>query len=226
MKRVNRLMLAVGVALAALSFLAVLALGALGQQSPQATPVPDVSVVVAAADLPLGAQVTADKLTTTTKPQTDATGDVRRSAGSRRQGHSACCIPGPGPDHRRLRDHCRSARSGQVTPARPACDRGAAEQCRLGRRAAPAGRLRRRPDLDGRPRRAQPHRRPQPEPVGRRRRQAPIRTSRSTTTSTTPRSRSSFRTFRSWPRSHRRRRTRTVATLRRLRSPTWSCSWQ
>lgn len=74
MKRVNRLMLAVGVALAALSFLAVLALGALGQQSPQATPVPDVSVVVAAADLPLGAQVTADKLTTTTKPQTDATG--------------------------------------------------------------------------------------------------------------------------------------------------------
>lgn len=72
MKRANRLMLVIGVGLAALSFVAVLALGGFGQQQQQATPVPDVPVVVAAADLALGAQVTADNLATTTKPQTEA----------------------------------------------------------------------------------------------------------------------------------------------------------
>jgi pilus assembly protein CpaB len=74
LKRANRLMLVVGVALAALSFVAVLALSGAGGQSAQATPPPDVTVVVAAADLPLGVQITADKLSTTTVPQTAATG--------------------------------------------------------------------------------------------------------------------------------------------------------
>jgi pilus assembly protein CpaB len=74
LKRANRLMLVVGVALAALSFVAVLALGGFGQSGGTADVVPDVPVVVAAVDLALGTQVTADQLTTTTKPQTEATG--------------------------------------------------------------------------------------------------------------------------------------------------------
>jgi pilus assembly protein CpaB len=74
LKRANRLILVVGVVLAVVSFVAVLALGGLAQGSAKATPVPDVPVVVAAANLTLGAQVTADQLTTTTKPMTDATG--------------------------------------------------------------------------------------------------------------------------------------------------------
>ncbi len=62
-------MLVIGVALAALSFVAVLALGGLGQQ--QAAPqTVDVPVVVAAADLPLGTQITADNLATATMPET------------------------------------------------------------------------------------------------------------------------------------------------------------
>ncbi|HEY5488461.1 MAG TPA: Flp pilus assembly protein CpaB [Candidatus Limnocylindrales bacterium] len=80
MKRANRLMLIVGVALAALSFVAVLALSGMGQQSPQTTPPPDVTVVVAAADLPLGVQITADKLSTTTMPQTAAVGTFQDPA--------------------------------------------------------------------------------------------------------------------------------------------------
>ena len=68
-------MLVIGVALAALSFVAVLALGGFGQQGQaQPTVEPEVPVVVAASDLPLGAQVTADKLATTTKPQSEALG--------------------------------------------------------------------------------------------------------------------------------------------------------
>jgi pilus assembly protein CpaB len=65
-------MLVVGVTLAVVAFVAVLALGGLGQGGPAPTTVPDVTVVVAASDLALGAQVTADKLTTATKPQTEA----------------------------------------------------------------------------------------------------------------------------------------------------------
>ncbi|HEY5519286.1 MAG TPA: Flp pilus assembly protein CpaB [Candidatus Limnocylindrales bacterium] len=80
MKRANRLMLIVGVALAALSFVAVLALSGMGQQSPQTTPPPDVTVVVAAADLPLGVQITADKLSTTTMSQTAAVGTFQDPA--------------------------------------------------------------------------------------------------------------------------------------------------
>jgi pilus assembly protein CpaB len=67
-------MLVIGVALAALSFVAVLAIGGFGQQAPPPPQIPDVPVVVAASDLTLGMQVTADKLATTTKPQTDAVG--------------------------------------------------------------------------------------------------------------------------------------------------------
>ena len=73
-------MLVVGAALAALSFVAVLALSGAGGQSPQSTPPPDVTVVVAAADLPLGVQITADKLSTTTVPQTAATGTFQDPA--------------------------------------------------------------------------------------------------------------------------------------------------
>ncbi len=80
MKRANRLMLIVGVALAALSFVAVLALSGMGQQSPQTTPAPDVTVVVAAADLPLGVQITADKVSTTTMSPTQATGTFQDPA--------------------------------------------------------------------------------------------------------------------------------------------------
>jgi pilus assembly protein CpaB len=71
LKRANRLMLLIGVALAALSFVAVLAFG--GSSNQNAKPSPNVTVVVAAADLTLGSQVTAAQLTTTTEPQAEAT---------------------------------------------------------------------------------------------------------------------------------------------------------
>ncbi len=67
-------MLVIGVALAALSFVAVLAFGGFGQQAAPPPQIPDVPVVVAASDLTLGMQVTAENLTTTTKPQTEALG--------------------------------------------------------------------------------------------------------------------------------------------------------
>lgn len=76
MKRANRLLLILGVALAAVSFVAVLALGAFNQPATQ-TPA-DVSVIVAAADLPLGSQITADKLTTATRPETEAANTYTR----------------------------------------------------------------------------------------------------------------------------------------------------
>ncbi len=71
MKRGNRLMLIVGVFLAAISFVAVLAFGGFGQ-APAATPVPDVQVVVAAQDIALGAALTADQMTTGTMAPADA----------------------------------------------------------------------------------------------------------------------------------------------------------
>ncbi len=77
MKRANRFMLIAGVALAAVAFVAVLAFGNLGQtQAPP--PPPDVNVVVAALDLPLGTELTADKLTTQTRAQADASGTYQR----------------------------------------------------------------------------------------------------------------------------------------------------
>lgn len=78
MKRSNRLMLIFGVVLAATSFVAVLAFGGFGQQ-PQAPAVPDVDVVVAAVDLPLGTTISADQVSTTTRPLTDAADTYRTS---------------------------------------------------------------------------------------------------------------------------------------------------
>ena len=78
MKRANRFMLIIGVALAALSFIAVLAFGGVGGQNKAASD-PDVSVVVAATDLVLGSQVTAEQLTTTTKPQSQASGTYQNA---------------------------------------------------------------------------------------------------------------------------------------------------
>jgi pilus assembly protein CpaB len=69
----NRFMLIAGLALAIVAFVAVLAFGNMGQtQAPP--PQQDVNVVVAAFDLPLGTQLTADKLTTQTRLQADASG--------------------------------------------------------------------------------------------------------------------------------------------------------
>ncbi|MDL2335309.1 MAG: Flp pilus assembly protein CpaB [Chloroflexota bacterium] len=77
MKRANRFMLIAGVALAAVAFVAVLAFGNMGQT--QAPPPPqDVNVVVAALDLPLGTELTADKLTTQTRAQAEASGTYQR----------------------------------------------------------------------------------------------------------------------------------------------------
>ncbi len=70
MKRANRMMLIVGVGLAAVSFVAVLALGAFNNQAP-AQP-QDVTVVVAASDIPLGTQISADKLTTAMRPAAES----------------------------------------------------------------------------------------------------------------------------------------------------------
>ena len=72
MKRANRLMLVAGIILAAIAFVAVLAFASLNQQPPPA--IPAVSVVVAAADLPLGTSLSAEVLTTETRPQADASG--------------------------------------------------------------------------------------------------------------------------------------------------------
>ena len=70
-------MLIAGVALAAVAFVAVLAFGNIGQT--QAPPPPqDVNVVVAALDLPLGTELTADKLTTQTRTQAEASGTYQR----------------------------------------------------------------------------------------------------------------------------------------------------
>jgi Flp pilus assembly protein CpaB len=69
-KRANRLMLIFGVILAVVSFVVVLAFGGLGNQGP--APVTEVAVVVAAADLPLGTAITADKLTTVNRPTAEA----------------------------------------------------------------------------------------------------------------------------------------------------------
>ena len=70
MKRANRLMLVVGVLLAAVAFVAVLAFANLGQQAP--AQVADVSVVVASTDLGLGTALTADMVSTTTVPPDQA----------------------------------------------------------------------------------------------------------------------------------------------------------
>ena len=77
MKRANRFLLIAGVLLAAVAFVAVIAFGGMGQ--PQVAPPPaDVSVVVAAVDLTLGAQLTADALTTQKRSVADASGTFQQ----------------------------------------------------------------------------------------------------------------------------------------------------
>jgi Flp pilus assembly protein CpaB len=71
-KRANKLMLIFGVILAAVSFVAVLAFGSLGQQQP-AAPDPDVPVVVASQNLTLGTALTPEMLATVSRPPADAT---------------------------------------------------------------------------------------------------------------------------------------------------------
>ena len=70
-------MLIAGVLLAAIAFVAVLAFGGMGT-SPVVAPPADVNVVVAAVDLALGTELTADKLATQTRPQAEASGTYQR----------------------------------------------------------------------------------------------------------------------------------------------------
>lgn len=77
MKRANRFMLIAGVLLAGVAFVAVLAFGGMGT-TPVVAPPADVNVVVAAVDLALGTELTADKLTTQTRPQAEASGTYQR----------------------------------------------------------------------------------------------------------------------------------------------------
>jgi Flp pilus assembly protein CpaB len=72
LKRANRLILLFGVVLAAVSFVAVLGFGSFGQQPQQPTD-PDVQVVVTSTNVSLGTALTADMLTTSALPQSQAT---------------------------------------------------------------------------------------------------------------------------------------------------------
>jgi pilus assembly protein CpaB len=77
LKRANKLMLIAGVILAAVSFVAVVAFGSLNG-APQAPVSQDVNVVVAAHDLALGTALTADAVTTITRPETEAADTYRQ----------------------------------------------------------------------------------------------------------------------------------------------------
>jgi pilus assembly protein CpaB len=77
LKRANRFLLIAGVLLAGVAFVAVLAFGGMGTTTVVAPPA-DVNVVVAAVDLTLGTELTADKLTTQTRPQAEASGTYQR----------------------------------------------------------------------------------------------------------------------------------------------------
>jgi Flp pilus assembly protein CpaB len=70
-------MLIAGVLLAGVAFVAVLAFGGIGT-TPVTAPPADVNVVVAALDLTLGTELSADKLTTQTRPQAEASGTYQR----------------------------------------------------------------------------------------------------------------------------------------------------
>jgi pilus assembly protein CpaB len=71
-------MLIAGVLLAGVAFVAVLAFGGMGT-TPVVAPPADVNVVVAAVDLTLGTELTADKLTIQTRPQAEASGTYQRT---------------------------------------------------------------------------------------------------------------------------------------------------
>jgi pilus assembly protein CpaB len=73
LKRSNRVVLMFGVALAAIAFVGVLAIGSLGGNN-EPPPVETVQVVVATADVPLGTQLTADMLGTQERPIPQAAG--------------------------------------------------------------------------------------------------------------------------------------------------------
>lgn len=76
MKRSNRVLLLLGVALAVVAFVGVLAVGSLGQ-APVAPAVENVTVVVAAQDLPLGTQLTNEMLKTEERPVPQAADSFR-----------------------------------------------------------------------------------------------------------------------------------------------------
>ncbi len=82
MKRSNRLVLLIGIFLALVAFVLVI-LTLQGGNKPGETVAPTTTVVIAARDLPLGTKITADAVTTETRPLTEkpvngftATGDV------------------------------------------------------------------------------------------------------------------------------------------------------
>ena len=86
MKRSNRLVLLVGVFLAIVAFIAVLLLGPGSGGGGGTPPVPTTApTVIATADIPLGARITADKVTVQDKPidgrDVDAFGDVSQVLG-------------------------------------------------------------------------------------------------------------------------------------------------
>jgi Flp pilus assembly protein CpaB len=72
LRRSNKVLLIIGVLLAAISFVAVLAFGTLNQQG-QAPADPDVPVVVAAQNISLGTEVSAEMLATVNLPESQAT---------------------------------------------------------------------------------------------------------------------------------------------------------
>jgi pilus assembly protein CpaB len=79
LKRSNRIVLLIGVALAAIAFVGVLGLGSLGG-NPEPPPVETVQVVVATTDVPLGTQLTAEMLGTEARPIPQAVGTFQSPA--------------------------------------------------------------------------------------------------------------------------------------------------
>jgi pilus assembly protein CpaB len=76
LKRSNRVLLLLGVALAVVAFVGVLAVGSLGQ-APVAPALENVTVVVAAQELPLGTRVSAEMLRTEERPVPQAADSFR-----------------------------------------------------------------------------------------------------------------------------------------------------
>ena len=79
MKRSNRVLLLLGVGLAVVAFLGVLAVGSMGQ-APTGPTVENVTVVVAAQELPIGTELTPEMLTTGERPVPQAADTYRTPA--------------------------------------------------------------------------------------------------------------------------------------------------
>lgn len=79
MKRSNRVLLFLGVGLAVVAFMGVLAVGSLGQ-TPVAPAIETVTVVVAGQELPIGTELTPEMLTTDERPVPQATDTYRTPA--------------------------------------------------------------------------------------------------------------------------------------------------